>query len=175
MARAGADGTFIHLSCGNGYEARKPQQWAMAYDDLKEFEGHSYTGMSVGGEHEWVYPHGVWRERKVAPDRWEFTFSSLKRRARSAPSGSGVPPHTQYHWYVLADQRVRKIDEDSYETLMTGVKHKIAHKRPHWRKWSSEYPDQPSVRERVLAVLEATISEMQRGDRTTDVAGLIIP
>jgi len=86
----------------------------MGYDDLKEFEGEEYTGMSVGGEHSWIYPHGLWRERKVAPDRWEFTFTSLKERERSAPEVSGVPPKTQYHWYILAHQRVRKIDQDTF-------------------------------------------------------------
>lgn len=147
----------------------------MAYDDVKEFEGHRYTGMPVGGQHEWVYRDGVWRERKVAPDKWEFTFSSLKERATSAPVGSGVPPRTQYHWYILADQRVRKVDEDSYETLMAGVKYKIAHRRPHWRRWSSEYPDQLSARQRILAALEATIAEVRGENRTTDVTDRIPP
>src|SRR5438128_584650 len=68
----------------------------MAYDDLKEFEGETYTGVAVGGEHTWLYPNGLWRETKVAPDRWDFTFSSLKERERSAPPGSGVPVGTQY-------------------------------------------------------------------------------
>ena len=133
----------------------------MAYDDLKEFHGQEYTGMSVGGQHSWIYPNGLWRERKVAPDRWEFTFESLKQRERSAPAGSGVPPNTQYHWYVLAHQRVRKIDEDSYATFMSGAKYKVAHKRPHWRKWSCEYPEQEPEREKVIAILEATLTRLR--------------
>ncbi len=135
----------------------------MGYDDLKEFEGEEYTGMSVGGEHSWIYPHGLWRERKVAPDRWEFTFTSLKERERSAPEGSGVPPKTQYHWYILAHQRVRKIDQDTYHTFMSGVKYRIAHRRPQWRKWSSEYPGQASERDRVTAILEATLAGLEGG------------
>src|SRR2546426_8454139 len=75
--------------------------------------GETYSGMAVGGEHTWLYPNGLWKETKVAPDRWDFTFSSLKERERSAPPGSGVPVGTQYHWYILAHQRVRKIDADS--------------------------------------------------------------
>jgi hypothetical protein len=67
----------------------------MAYDDLKEYNGGTYTGMAVGGEHAWIYPNGLWHEEKIAPDRWEFTFSSLKERERSAPVGSGVPVGTQ--------------------------------------------------------------------------------
>jgi len=141
----------------------------MAYDDLKEYEGEVYTGMAVGGEHTWIYPNGLWRERKVAPDRWEFTFASLKERERSAPEGSGVPPGTQYHWYILAHQRVRKIDADTYHTFMSGLKYKVAHKRPHWRKWSCEYPDQPSERERVAAILEDALSRLQEGGPVSQV------
>src|SRR5712692_1526396 len=133
----------------------------MAYDDLKEFEGETYTGVAVGGEHTWLYPNGLWRETKVAPGRWDFTFQSIKERERSAPPGSGVPVGTQYHWYILAHQRVRKIDADSYTTLMSGVKYKVAHKRPHWRKWSSEYPDQPSETEKLMHVLEETLARLR--------------
>lgn len=129
----------------------------MAFDDLKEFEGRTYTGMAVGGEHSWIYPSGLWRERKLAPDRWEFTFTSIKHRERSAPPGSGVPIGTRYHWYILAHQWVRKIDADAYHTFMSGVKYKVAHRRPNWRKWSCEYPEQPSERMKITAILEETL------------------
>jgi len=117
--------------------------------------------MAVGEEHTWLYPNGLWKETKVAPDRWDFTFRSIKERERSAPPGSGVPVGTQYHWYILAHQRVRKIDADSYTTFMAGVKYKIAHKRPHWRKWSSEYPEQESETEKLFAVLEETLARLR--------------
>ena len=133
----------------------------MAYDDLKEFEGQTYTGVAVGGEHVWIYPNGLWRETKVAPDRWEFTFTSLKERERSAPVGSGVPPGTRYHWYILAHQRVRKIDADTYHTLMEGMKIKLAHRRPHWTKWSDEYPGHVPADEAVRAVLGETLERLQ--------------
>ncbi len=133
----------------------------MTYDDIKEFEGQKYTGMPVGGQHTWIYPNALWKERKVAPDQWEFTFSSIKQREGSAPVGSGALPNTQYHWYILAHQRVKKIDNDSYSTFMSGVKYKLAHKRPHWRRWSSQYPDQLSERERVMAVLESTLASLK--------------
>jgi hypothetical protein len=140
----------------------------MTYDDLKQFEGETYTGVAVGGEHTWVYPNGLWRETKVAPDCWDFTFSSIKERERSAPPGSGVPVGTQYHWYILAHQHVRKIDADSYTTLMSGMKYKIAHKRPHWRKWSSEYPEQEPETEKLIAVLERTVARLR--ERTSGLA-----
>ena len=142
-----------------------PHAWmprTMAYDDLKEFEGQRYSGMSVGGKHTWVYPNGLWQERKVTPDRWDFTFSSIKERERPAPEGSGVPDGTQYHWYLLAHQRVRKVDKDRYTTFMEGAKYKVAHRRPHWRRWSDEYPDQVPERERLIAILEATLAGLRQ-------------
>lgn len=128
----------------------------MAFDDLKEFDGEAYSGMAVGGRHVWHYTDAIWREEKVAPDRWDFTLTSVKRRETSAPPGSGAPPNTEYHWYLLAHQWVRKIDADSYRTFMSGVKYKLAHKRPHWLAWSDEYPGNPTSREAVLRILDAT-------------------
>ena len=133
----------------------------MSFDDLKEFNGQSHSGMAVGGSHSWRYTDAIWREQKVAPDRWEFTFKSKKRRGQAAPPGSGVPPDTLYHWYLLAHQRVRKIDEDTYATFMSGLKYKIAHKRPYWRRWSCEYPDQASERDRVIEVLEDALNRVR--------------
>ena len=49
-----------------------------------------------------VHDEGVWKERKVEPDKWEFTYAVGKRRAGRAPEGSGVPVGTEYHWYILA-------------------------------------------------------------------------
>lgn len=133
----------------------------MAYDDRKEFEGEEYTGMAVGGRHVWHYTDAVWREQKVAPDRWDFTLTSVKRRDEPAPAGSGVPPLTEYHWYLLAHQWARKIDADSYRTFMSGVKYKLAHRRPHWRAWSDEYPGNATSREEVVEILERTARRLR--------------
>lgn len=133
----------------------------MAYDDLKTHDGRRYTGMPVGGTHEWIYPDGLWREEKVAPDRWAFTYDGLKERTAPAPQGSGARVGTRYHWYVLADQRVKKLDKDTYRTRMEGLKFKVGHRRPHWRDWSYGYDDQPSRRERTIAILEAVLAELK--------------
>ena len=135
----------------------------VAYDDLKESGGKVYTGMLIGGEHTWIYPQGIWHERKLAPDRWAFTFSSMKTRTRSAPEESGAAIGTGYHWFILAHQRVRKRDKDTYETFMEGVKFKVAHRRPHWRYWSTEYPDQEPAREKLIRILEEELAGLRRG------------
>ncbi|MDD1654397.1 MAG: hypothetical protein LUO91_01640, partial [Methanomicrobiales archaeon] len=144
------------------------------YNDLKEFRGKVYTGMPIGGIHVWEYPHGVWQERKVAPDRWEFTFLSEKKRARLAPEGSGALPGTQYHWFILAHQRVRKVDGNTYETVMEGIKYKVAHRRPHWRGWSTDYPDHEPERTILIRILEEQLAALKGGDQSrsaTDPAG----
>ena len=133
----------------------------VAYDDLKESGGRVYTGMPVGAGHTWLYPDGLWQERKLAPDRWSFTFRSLKTRTRSAPEESGAAVGTGYHWFILAHQRVRKLDKDSYETFMEGVKFKVAHRRPHWRYWSTEYPDQEPEREILIRILEDELARLK--------------
>lgn len=136
----------------------------MAYDDIKEFNGRKYMGMPIGGTHVWNYPNGTWKEEKVEPDSWVFEFQSIKRRRKAAPKNSGAPINTQYHWYILADQRVRKVDKDTYETVMEGIKHKLSHKRPYWRKWSSEYQNNTSDRDRIIAILEEML-KLLKDDR----------
>ena len=133
----------------------------MSYDDLKEFGGEEYSGMAVGGQHTWHYADAVWRERKVAPEEWEFTLTSVKKRDRPAPVGSGAAVFTEYHWYLLAHQWVRKLDADSYTTFMSGLKYKVAHKRPHWRAWSSAYPGNASEEARVTSILEGALERVR--------------
>jgi hypothetical protein len=133
----------------------------MSFDDLKSFNGMKYSGMSVGGVHNWNYPDGVWEETKVAPDRWKFKFTSLKRRQVPAPVGSGVPLKTQYHWYILGDQRVVKIDKDSYETVMEGMKYKIGHRRPYWKNFSYVYPGQMTYRQKLIQIFREMLKQLE--------------
>jgi hypothetical protein len=44
-----------------------------------------------------------------------------KKRAGHAPEGSGVPVGTEYYWYILADQNVKKVDANNYSTKMTSL------------------------------------------------------
>jgi hypothetical protein len=110
---------------------------ASGYDAVKEFEGRKYTGMRVGTGHSWYYRQGEWKETKVAPDKWQFTYLVNKRRKWDAPEGSGAPVGTEYHWFVLAHQNVRKLNANEYTTSMTGVKYKLAHRRVASREWSA--------------------------------------
>src|SRR2546426_8853376 len=139
-------GTFGHPSRTKGEGSRILSFQPMAYDEVKEFEGEEYTGMAVGGEHSWICPNGLWSERKVAPARCDFTFRSIKERERAAPPGSGAERGAQFHWYILAHQRVRKIDADTYDTFMAGGEKKGAQRRPRRRERGSPDPHQRSDR-----------------------------
>ena len=136
----------------------------MTYDDLKEFAGRKYSGMRVGGSHHWYYPNGRWYERKVAPELWEFSFTSTKERVRHAPPGSGAKPGTEYHWFIVADQRVQKLDEDRYATIMVGKKLKVGHRRPHWKHFSYDYPEQRSYKDVVIEFLKGLIREIEESE-----------
>jgi hypothetical protein len=108
-----------------------------SYNAVKEFEGRKYTGMRVGSSHSWYYRQGEWKETKVAPDKWQFTYAVNKRRKWDAPEGSGAPVGTEYHWYILAHQNVRKLNANEYTTSMTGMKYKLAHRRAASKEWSA--------------------------------------
>src|SRR5207253_1810979 len=116
-------------------EAKK--DLADTYNEFKQFEGHAYTGMKIGRSHKWNYDQGEWKETKITPDLWEISYAVTKRRAGHAPEGSGVPVGTEYHWYILAHQNVRKLNANDYTTSMTGIKYKLAHKRYDKEKWST--------------------------------------
>jgi hypothetical protein len=130
-----------------------------SYNEYKEFEGKQYTGMKVGRSHKWHYDTGEWKEKKIAPDKWEFTYAVNKKRAGNAPEGSGVPVGTEYNWYILAHQNVRKLDANRYTTSMTGLKYKLAHKRAENEKWSAT---EHAQRKRLIQVLEELIGQLKK-------------
>ena len=115
--------------------------------------------MKVGRSHKWYYDKGEWKEKKITPDKWEFTYAVNKRRAGQAPEGSGVPVGTEYHWYILAHQNVRKLDANNYTTSMTGLKYKLAHKRAEKEKWNASDNAQ---RKRLIHILEELIGQLKR-------------
>ena len=130
-----------------------------SYDQFKEFEGKKYTGMRVGRTHKWYYDKGEWKEKKVTPDKWQFTFNVTKRRAGHAPEGSGVPVGTEYHWYILANQIVKKLDANKYTTSMLGLKYKLAHKRADRDRWSSSDNIQ---KKKLIALLQELIEQLRK-------------
>jgi hypothetical protein len=131
------------------------------FNTLKKFNDKIYTGMAIGGSHHWHYNNGNWFETKKAPDRWTINYKSLKTRAHSAPLNSGANVGTKYHWYLIADQIATKLDSNSYMTSMNGVKFKIGHKRPNWKMFSYNYPEQQSYKERIIEILEHILKKLK--------------
>src|SRR5829696_6526535 len=137
----------------------KPRDIAESYNKYKEFEGRQYTGMKIGRSHKWYYDKGEWKEKKITPDLWEISYSVTKRRAGKAPEGSGVPLGTEYHWYILAHQNVKKINADDYTTTLSGLKYKLAHKRADKDKWSATAKTQ---RKHLIKFLQEFIDQLKK-------------
>ena len=133
---------------------------AKTYDEFKTFEGQQYTGRKVGRSHKWYYDKGEWKEKKITPDEWEFNYGVVKRRAGRAPEGSGVPVGTEYHWYILAHQNVRKINANDYTTAMSGLKFKLAHKRADKGTWSAS---EKARRKKLIKILQRMITQLEQG------------
>src|SRR6059058_5021589 len=130
-----------------------------SYNEFKNFEGKPYTGMKVGRSHKWYYDKGEWKETKITPDLWEISYAVTKRRAGHAPEGSGVPVGTEYHWYILAHQNVRKLNANDYSTAMTGLKYKLAHKRADKDKWSATAKTQ---RKRLIQLMKELVAQLEK-------------
>jgi hypothetical protein len=135
-----------------------------SYDQVKEFNGKRYTGMAVGRSHKWRYDAGEWKERKVTPDRWEFTYAVVKRRSGRAPEGSGAPVGTAYHWYIVADQTVTKLDANSYMTEMVGHKLKLGHRRADKTSWNASDRAQ---RKQLVKLLRELIVDLEKPQEET--------
>lgn len=133
-----------------------------SYNQFKEFHGQKYTGVKIGRGHSWHYDQGDWKEKKITPDLWEFHYNVNKHRAGHAPEGSGVPVDTEYHWYILAHQNVRKLDANTYSTAMRGYKYKLAHKRADKEKWSTNYAGQ---RKRLKKLLQSVIEQIEKEEK----------
>jgi hypothetical protein len=103
----------------------------------------------TAGRRTWSMKEGEWKEKKLAPDRWEFTYSAPQRRTVAAPAESGAPPGTDFHWLIVAQQDVQKVDANTYRTSMTGLKFKIA-------------PADRAHRRRLIQILEELIADLSR-------------
>lgn len=145
----------------NGEKKKAPgkKDYSVSYNKYKTFGGKQYTGMKIGRSHKWYYDQGIWKEKKITPDQWEIEFKVTKRRAGKAPEGSGAPVGTEYNWYILAHQHVKKLNANTYSTEMTGQKFKLAHKRFDKEKWSSSDKAQ---RKKLIKILQQFIEELEK-------------
>jgi len=160
------------MATSNGKSKKKTQKEAdkdlsKTYNQFKEFEGQQYTGMKIGRSHKWYYDKGEWKETKVTPDLWTISYAVTKRRAGRAPEGSGVPVGTEYHWYILAHQNVRKLNANDYTTSLTGLKYKLAHKRADKDKWNIS---EKAQRKRLIKMLKDIIVQLEKAPENLNQA-----
>jgi hypothetical protein len=130
-----------------------------SFNKFKSFNGQLYTGVQIGRGHHWNYDKGDWKETKITPDLWEISYAVTKRRVGHAPEDSGVPVGTEYSWYLLAHQTATKLDANDYDTKMTGLKFKLAHKRADKGKWSTSGPTQ---RKHLVTFLKQFIDQLEK-------------
>lgn len=149
----------------------------MAYHDVKVHQGQHYTGMRVGGRHSWRY-EGTWREVKTSPAQWnlefhgrEFSYEARKSRARAAPEGSGCDVGTTFHWLILGSQFATKVDANSYDTFLTGLKWRIGAQQPG-EPWSYERPGEKGAKARVVEALDGLLADV-RGS-PSQVSGSVV-
>lgn len=135
------------------------KNYAKTYNSFKKFGDKEYTGMKIGRSHKWYYDKGEWRETKLTPDLWEISFNVTKRRAGHAPEGSGVPVGTEYHWFILAHQDVKKLDANDYSTSLSGIKYKLAFRRAGKEKWNAT---PRAERKRLVKLLKDYIEELEK-------------
>ncbi len=152
------------MATSNGKSKKRTQKEAdkdlsKSYNQFKEYEGKQYTGMKIGRSHYWNYDKGEWKETKVTPDLWTINYAVTKRRKGHAPEGSGVPVGTEYHWYILAHQHVRKLNANDYTTALTGLKYKLAHKRADKDKWNISDKTQ---RKHLIQFLKDMIEKLEK-------------
>lgn len=140
---------------------------AESYDAQKKWHGRSYTGMKVGRTHSWDY-EGQWKERKVGPDLWEVSFHARKtRKGKGAPEGSGAPVGTEYHWFFVPTSQVaRKMDANTYETHMQGLKWKLGFRPATSKSWDYEWGKTgETARQRAIRILEQTLADLKAEER----------
>ncbi|HEY6901455.1 MAG TPA: hypothetical protein VI233_12460 [Puia sp.] len=138
---------------------KSPKDLSSSFNRFKDFNGQLYTGVQIGRGHHWTYDAGDWKETKITPDLWEISYAVTKRRVGHAPEYSGAPVGTEYHWYILSHQTARKLNANDYETKMTGLKFKLAHKRADKGKWSASGPTQ---RKHLIKFLKEFVAQLEK-------------
>ena len=78
-----------------------------------------------GYKHIWGY-HGVWKERKISPKSWVFTFDASK--GKKAKSYGSFKPGYRVKWKINAIQEAVKTGKGTYQTKMKGYKKLISTK-----------------------------------------------
>jgi len=107
--------------------------------------------------HHWNYDAGNWKETRITPDLWEISYAT----GSHAPAGTehASPPGSESHWYILAHQTAVKKNARDYDTRITGLKFRLAQKKPGRGKWSASGPTQ---RKQLIAFLKEFVDQLEK-------------
>lgn len=128
---------------------------------IQNHQGHKYTGSPVGYKHHWEYTNPDVIETKERPDQWRFQMRSIKRKVIPTRNMGSIEPGTKYHWMFIGEQTVEKIDENTYTTDLTANKYKLGHKRPYWKGFSYNYPEQKSLNQMKIQYLKEELDKIK--------------
>lgn len=110
----------------------------MEYNDKKDFEGKTYTGMQIGNGHLWDYTDCKVREWKTTPYTWKFSLNAIKKRLggwkdkrfwkannNRKITKNEAPLGSKYKWLHIGIQDVVKTEPDAYEMIWNTEKYKL--------------------------------------------------
>ncbi|KNC49768.1 uncharacterized protein AMSG_11934 [Thecamonas trahens ATCC 50062] len=157
---------------------------AKSYNQRKVHNGKLYSGMRVGSTHRWNYsdaalevsemkaPAGDSSLGVLTPMQSQLAYEAVKSRLNAAPIGSGAAVNTIYHWFLVTELAFGDASDDGKVTSATlrGPKFKLAHKRPHWRKFSAEYSGNTPVPRKRIECLESLLGDAPPREAVTSAA-----
>lgn len=89
-----------------------------------------------GYKHNWAY-HGAWKEKKIRPGLWTFTFQATKHRKAKNIGEFGIG--TTGAWKIQGIQYIKKTGTGKYQTKLIGTKKPLQFniKKPkrRYKKW----------------------------------------
>src|SRR5207244_4057404 len=98
----------------------------------------------------------------------EVDFRATKKRKGRAPEGSGAPVGTDYHWFFApTSQSARKMDANTYETRLEGLKWKLGFRPATSPTFDYEWSrSKATARQRAIRILEQALADLKAEERT---------
>ena len=102
----------------------------------QDFQGNPYGFKPGKSTYTWDFLNAKWKDHRLDARDHTFILKARFEKAKDAyPSLTGEVG-IEFHWFVFGDQIARKVDRDSFETLMTGTRCLLGYKKPSWRQFS---------------------------------------
>ena len=124
-------------------------------------QGNPYGFRPGNSRYQWDFLKGKWLERRIDANEHSFVLKARFEKTKDAfPTLTG-DIGTEFRWFVCADQIARKVDDNAFETLMSGLRFLVGYKKPKWKQFSHEYDTSIGYTNRVLEILKQGQSDIQ--------------